>query len=69
MMLKVYQNLHYYYERNRTHKEILSGLELKLKLIKGWKVILIVICGIFQYFLIRKLIDRKNNQNWTRSNI
>ncbi len=58
-MERLYRNQHFYYERNRAQKEILEDLQVKVKFIKGWKIIILLACGVLQYFVIKKMIDRK----------
>lgn len=70
-MERLYRNQHFYYERNRAHKEVLDGLQMKVKLIKGWKIIILLVCGALQYFVIKKVIDRKeqgDNSSKNRKN-
>lgn len=35
-------------------------MEMKMKMMKLWKVGVLVLCGVLQFFVVRKMIDRKN---------
>ena len=62
-MERLYRNQHFYYQRNRAHKENLAEMELKMKMMKLWKVGVLVLCGVLQFFIVRRMIDRKNPVN------
>lgn len=59
-MERLYRNQHFYYERNRVHKEILGNLQSKLRIMKVWKVLVLVLGGWFQIWLVKRIIDKKN---------
>jgi hypothetical protein len=42
---------------------MLGELEFKVKLIKGWKVMILFFCGIFQYCFIKKLLKNKEENH------
>jgi hypothetical protein len=62
-MEKLYRNQHFYYERNRGHRDRLANLENKIKIMKGFKIGLIILAGLGQYFLIKKILDKKDKKN------
>ena len=56
---KLYRNQHFYVERSRVHQDLLNDVQLKVTLMIGWKIILVIICGTAQIFVLKKLIDNR----------